>query len=313
MVRYYINYKISGGKPLEGSPCDKVMLERFETAIKNRNYEWTKRFLNSYVNKKMTSYDMPIVKWALATKRWNIAKELLIYNADTKKEGNISNPEKDNIIYIAALVNAHKNQAIGGYEFIKKFVKIDNLDIEEGDNNLTPFLLACKKGHIEVGLELLKYGAKINTLEKKTKNSCLHILTKKNNYKYIEYILKFFHKRSHENMDPKEYNVALDFIRGKNKEGISALEIANYEEFTNISKLLISSIKQEEEIIKIKKNNDLKRSKNKNGYPFNIKDRMANNIMKIIEEEHKLRKEAENEKIEAQKKFNESVKLPPET
>ena len=114
-------------------------------------------------------------------------------------------------------------------------------------------------------------------------------------------------------MDPKEYNVALDFIRGKNKEGISALEIANYEEFTNISKLLISSIKQEEEIIKIKKNNDLKRSKNKNGYPFNIKDRMANNIMKIIEEEHKLRKEAENEKIEAQKKFNESVKLPPET
>ena len=225
---------------------------------------------------------------------------------------------KDNIIYIAAKVDAHKKQA--DYDFIEKFVKIDKHDIDIGDSIVSPFLLTCKLNNNKVGLELLKYGAKINSIEKDTKNTCIHILTEKNNYGYLNLLLQFIHKRSNDNNDPIQYSVGLNLLRAKNKDAITALEIANYNGYKKISNLLLKSIKKEEEIIKFKKNLDILRKNNKDGFPFENVNRLPNKIAKLLKEENEIRKKAENDKINEYKEFQDSISeassfsdMPPET
>ena len=307
MVKYYINYyQIGNGIP--GSPCDKVTLERLEKAVISNDIEWVKRFFNSIVNLNLKDYDMSITKWALATKKWDIAKFLLEHNSNVKLEGKVSDPSKDNILFIAANVDAHKNRVSDkkGFDFISRFLKKDKLNIEEGNGFVTPFLQTVIKSYIRTGVELLENGAKVTATHKKTGNSCLHILAEKKDkisLEYLRIILQYIHKRSHENYDKKEYDFALNFLNLKNKLKRTALEMAKSEQNEKAVKLLESSIEQEKHRIEVKKNDDLKKSKNK-GSPFHVIDRLPNEILKVIKKEHELRKE----EAEIRKKVMKSLK-----
>lgn len=313
MVKYYINYFYQFGSGIEGSPCDKITLKRLEQAVLQNNYQWVDKFLNSIVNLNLKDYDMSVTKWALATKKWDIAKILIEHNSNVEHEANVSDPTKDNIIYIAANVGAHRNRVSDkkGFDFIKRFVKINKLNIEEGNGIITPFLLTVQKNHIQTGLELLQYGANIQAVNKKNGNSCLHILAEKSDKVSIEFlriILEYLHKYSEDNKEEKKFSNVLDFIKLMNNNKRTALDLAESEQNEKAVILLKKSIEAEENRIN-QKIEDLKFIKSNKGNPFSVVDRLPNALLKVLKEEKKLREEESKKMKQKNEEFKKKTVL----